>query len=219
MDRIVTVVGLLVLFTSQFIISGCGISESAVREIVHEEIKKDRENYAQSFAFQKFGFGGALEKEWSHSQGVKAGNLIFVAGQQPYDTNLDENGMPLTDKETGKSFAEQLRTVLENIEKVLANYGATMDDIMFLQGFVDEQAGKNAAEFSFPSRIELLERLFELELQWKGEHLGLLEMRKLYRWFLRGYPGMKYFRRKLATALGADEVKALLKALREEIGG
>ena len=68
--------------------------------------------------------------------------MIFVAGQQPYDTNLDENGMPLTDLETGKSLQEQLRTVLENIKKVLDSYGATMDDVVFLQSFVDAKAGE-----------------------------------------------------------------------------
>ncbi|MBT4484745.1 MAG: RidA family protein [Candidatus Latescibacteria bacterium] len=153
MKRIVTAALLFALIVTHFAVSGCGKSESAVREIVREEIKNDRENYRKSFAFQKFGFGGALEKEWSHAQGVKAGNLIFVSGQQPYDTNLDENGMPLTDKETGKSFAEQLRTVLENIEKVLANYNATMDDVVFLQGFVDENAGKNTAGFGNAAKV------------------------------------------------------------------
>ena len=153
MKRIVTVAVSLALVTTQFVVSGCGTCETDVREIVREEIKKDRENYAKSFALQKFGFGGALEKEWSHAQGVKAGNLIFVSGQQPYDTNLDENGMPLTDKETGKGFAEQLRTVLENIEKVLANYDATMDDVVFLQGFVDEKAGKNTADFGNAAKV------------------------------------------------------------------
>ncbi len=153
MKRIITAVVSLVLVTTLFAVSGCGTNETAVREIVREEIKKDRENYAKSFTFHKFGFGGALEKEWSHAQGVKAGNLIFVSGQQPYDTNLDENSMPLTDKETGKSFAEQLRTVLENIEKVLTNYDATMDDVVFLQGFVDEKAGKNTAEFGNAAKV------------------------------------------------------------------
>ncbi len=153
MKRIITAVVLLVLITTLFAVSGCGTSETAVREIVRAEIKKDRKNYAKSFAFHKFGFGGALEKEWSHAQGVKTGNLIFVSGQQPYDTNLDENDMPLTDKETCKSFAEQLRTVLENIEKVLANYDATMDDVVFLQGFVDEKAGKNTAEFGNAANV------------------------------------------------------------------
>ncbi|MFC1693296.1 RidA family protein, partial [Candidatus Latescibacterota bacterium] len=109
------------------------------------------------------GFGGALEKEWSHSQGVKTGNMIFIAGQQPYDTNLDENGMPLTDLETGKNFKEQLQTVLGNIKKVLANYGATMDDVVFLQGFVDAEASGNKA--SFEGAAEIIQEFFPKGLQ------------------------------------------------------
>ncbi len=138
-----------------FVISGCGTNydEATIRRIAREEARKDREEYLQSFAPEKFGFGGALEKEWSHSQGVKAGNMIFVAGQQPYDTNLNDKGMPLKDLETGKSFEEQLRTVLENIQKVLANYNADMDDVVFLQAFVDEKAGKNMAKFDAAAQV------------------------------------------------------------------
>lgn len=142
-----------IMFICMIMSFGCGIDESSIREIVREEIKNDREINRQTLTLQKFGFGGALEKEWSHSQGVKAGNLIFVSGQQPYDTNLDEKSMPLTDKETGKSFDEQLRTVLENIEKVLANYGATMNDVVFLQGYIDEKAGKNVAQFDAAAKV------------------------------------------------------------------
>ena len=151
-----TLITLTTLFTLIYL-SGCGVNETRIEEIArrvaHEESMKAVENYTKSFVPKKFGFGGALEKEWSHSQGVKTGNMIFVAGQQPYDTNLDKNGMPITDLETGKSFEEQLRTVLQNIEKVLANYGATMDDVVFLQSFVDEKAGKNRAEFGGAAKV------------------------------------------------------------------
>jgi len=155
-----------VLIATSFVsvmICGCGVDETAMREIAREEISKERQNDLKSFTPEKFGFGGALEKEWSHSQGVKTGNLIFVAGQQPYDTNLDENGMPLTDLETGKNFQEQLKTVLGNIEKVLANYGATMDDVVFLQSFVDEKAGENEA--SFDGAAEVIQEYFPKGLQ------------------------------------------------------
>ena len=74
--------------------------------------------------------------------------MIFVSGQQPYDTNLNEKGMPKTDLETGRNFEQQLETALGNIQKVLASYNATMDDVTFLQIFVDEKAGKNKAEFN-----------------------------------------------------------------------
>ncbi len=134
-------------------IQGCGntsaqFDEAAIRRIAREEAKKEHEEMLKSFAPEKFGFGGALEKEWGHAQAVKVGNFIFISGQQPYDTNLDEKGMPVTDKETGQPFEAQLNTVLENIQKCLDHYGATMDDVVFLQAFVDERAGKNRAEFN-----------------------------------------------------------------------
>jgi enamine deaminase RidA (YjgF/YER057c/UK114 family) len=122
--------------------------EQIARRVAKEEAKAAIQEYTRSFAPVKFGFGGALEKEWSHAQAVKAGNLIFISGQQPYDTNLDAKGMPLADLETGRNFEQQLTTVLENIQKALNNYGATMDDVVFLQAFVDEKAGKNTANFN-----------------------------------------------------------------------
>lgn len=143
-----------VLFTilfgmfAAFLSIGCGNNEAAMRKIAREEAKNEQAEFLKSFAPEKFGFGGALEKEWSHAQGVKVGNFIFVAGQQPYDTNLDEKGMPKTDLETGKPFDAQLRTVLGNIRKVLDHYGSTMDDVVFLQCFVHEKAGKNVAKFN-----------------------------------------------------------------------
>ncbi|MBN1291301.1 MAG: RidA family protein [Candidatus Latescibacteria bacterium] len=153
MKQCISIIALIAMCATLLSFSGCGPNEAAIREIVREELIKDREQQAKPLTLEKFGFGGALEKEWSHAQGVKAGNLIFVSGQQPYDTNLDSKGMPLTDKETGKSFDQQLRTVLENIQKVLANYGATMDDVVFLQGFIDERAGKNKAEFDAAAKV------------------------------------------------------------------
>ena len=131
---------------------GCGNSgsfdEAAIRKIAREEAKKERADYMKSFAPEKFGFGGALEQEWAHAQAVKVGNFIFISGQQPYDTNLDDKGMPLTDKETGKPFEAQLATVLGNIQECLDHYGADMDDVVMLQAFVDARAGKNKAEFN-----------------------------------------------------------------------
>lgn len=143
---------LFVMFVA-LLSSGCGNNEAAIRKIASEEAKKEQAEFLKSFAPEKFGFGGALEKEWSHAQGVKVGNFIFISGQQPYDTDLDEKGIPKRDLETGKPFEDQLKTVLENIRKVLVHYGATMDDVVFLQSFVDEKAEKNAAKFDNAAKV------------------------------------------------------------------
>lgn len=152
MNRIAAALTLSSAILLPVILSGCASDEAKMEEIARRVAKEEAtaaiQEYARSFAPVKFGFGGALENEWSHAQAVKTGNLIFVSGQQPYDTNLDAKGMPLTDLETGKNFEQQLTTVLENIQKCLTNYGATMDDVTFLQAFVDEKAGKNVAKFN-----------------------------------------------------------------------
>ncbi len=150
-DRILFAMLFGMLFA--LLVSGCGNNEEAIRKIAREEAKKERVEFLKSFEPEKFGFGGALEKEWSHAQGVKVGNFIFISGQQPYDTDLDEKGMPKRDLETRKPFEAQLRTVLENIRKVLDHYGATMDDVVFLQSFVDEKAGKNVAKFDDAAKV------------------------------------------------------------------
>jgi len=154
MKRLGIVCIIVAVGAGTLLVAGCGTDEAAVRAIVQEELAKDHAASVETMKqLQKFGFGGALEKEWSHSQGVRAGNFIFVSGQQPYDTNLDDKGMPLTDLETGRNFAQQLRTALENVQKVLANYGASTNDVVMLQGFIDEKAGKNAADFGDAAKV------------------------------------------------------------------
>jgi 2-iminobutanoate/2-iminopropanoate deaminase len=121
--------------------SSCGnMDEAKVRQLAREEAQKTMGMQAQAGP-EKFGFGVAWEKQWSYSEGTKVGNMIFIAGQLAHDTNVDEKGMPKTDLMTGKSFAEQFRVTLENMKKVLAHYGATMDDVVFLQNFVAPVSG------------------------------------------------------------------------------
>ena len=146
MRNILTAVILLTVIMLSVVLSGCGgIDEITAREIARDEAEKALQRYTQSFAPEKFGFGVVWEDSWSYAQGVKTGNMIFVAGQLAHSTDVDEKGMPKEDLMTGKSFEEQFRTTLENVKAVLANYGATMDDVVFLQNFVDPEAGKMKA--------------------------------------------------------------------------
>lgn len=122
------------------LVSGCGkMDEAKLRSIAREEAQNVID--MQSAERQKFGFGVAWEKDFSYSQGTKVGNVIYIAGQLAHGTEVDSSGMPTTDLQTGKPFADQFRATLENIKKVLESYGATMDDVVFLQNFVDADAG------------------------------------------------------------------------------
>ena len=145
MSRVTVILAIMAVL--MIVTAGCSTDEAAMRRIAREEIQIERAEFLKSFEPETFGFGDRLAKEWSHAQGVKTGNFIWISGQQPVDTNVDEEGNFGVDLETGKSFEEQLRTVFGNIYKVLDHYGASMDDVVFLQCFVDENAGPNSANF------------------------------------------------------------------------
>ncbi len=57
-----------------------------------------------------------------YSQGLRAGDFIFVSGQGPLD--------PATGKVVGETIGEQTAQVLENIKGILEGGGATMADVV-----------------------------------------------------------------------------------------
>lgn len=61
-------------------------------------------------------------------------------------------------------------------------------------------------------RVEAAAEHLRRSVEWKGEKLGVLEMRRHYTNYFRGYPGIKDFRRQLVTE---DSPEALFAILRE----
>jgi 2-iminobutanoate/2-iminopropanoate deaminase len=57
-----------------------------------------------------------------YSQGLRVGNLVFVAGQVPRD--------PQTGEMAGDTIEEQTTRVLENVKAVLEAAGASMADVV-----------------------------------------------------------------------------------------
>jgi 2-iminobutanoate/2-iminopropanoate deaminase len=58
----------------------------------------------------------------SYSQGLRAGDFVFVSGQGPLD--------PATGQIVGENIEEQTARVLENIKAILEAGGATMADVV-----------------------------------------------------------------------------------------
>ena len=58
----------------------------------------------------------------AYSQGLRAGDFIFVSGQGPLD--------PVTGQIVGDTVEEQTERVLENIKAILEAGGATMADVV-----------------------------------------------------------------------------------------
>jgi 2-iminobutanoate/2-iminopropanoate deaminase len=88
-----------------------------------------------------------------YSPAVRAGGFIYVSGQTPRD--------PLTGALVGDAVATQTRQTLSNVQRLLAEAGASMSDVVSATIYladVDDWAAMNAVytEFftaPFPSRV------------------------------------------------------------------
>ena len=101
-----------------------------------------------SMAISKVGtsLGMPWEKEYGYSQAVKVGDTIYLSGQLSHDDKgnvLGEGDMEV-----------QMRAAYANIGKVLAQYGATMDNI------VDEILFVTDIDAAFPARAKMKQEVF-----------------------------------------------------------
>jgi nifR3 family TIM-barrel protein len=60
-------------------------------------------------------------------------------------------------------------------------------------------------------------RLARMEEEWKGERRAVVEMRKQYRWFLRGLPEVKDYRMRLSTVESMADAEEIIEELREDM--
>ena len=81
--------------------------------------------------------GMPWEKEYGYAQAVKVGETIYLSGQVSHDE--EGNIVGLSDMET------QMRQTYANIQKVLSQYGATMDNIVDELLFVTDMDSAFAA--------------------------------------------------------------------------
>jgi enamine deaminase RidA (YjgF/YER057c/UK114 family) len=86
------------------------------------------------------------EKEYGYSQAVKVGDTIYVSGQVSHDDsgNIVSPG----------DMEAQMRQAYTNIRKVLAQYGATMDNI------VDETLFVTDMNMAFAAAVKCREDVF-----------------------------------------------------------
>lgn len=73
---------------------------------------------------------------FGYSQAVRAGDLLFVAGQMPVDNQVQVVGPG--------DIRAQTRQVFENLKAVLAAAGATLDDLVELVSYHTDMADLGA---------------------------------------------------------------------------
>jgi len=76
------------------------------------------------------------------------------------------------------------------------------------------ERGEIIAGPSLAERIEAVIQHLQKSIIWKGEKLGVLEMRRHYTNYFRGYPGIKQFRSKLVTTGEPEKIFSILEEIR-----
>ncbi len=72
------------------------------------------------------------------------------------------------------------------------------------------QTGTHLPSPTMAQRVEAARKHLAFSIEWKGERLGILEMRRHYANYFRGLPNFKEYRMKLVQSLEQDELFALL---------
>jgi 2-iminobutanoate/2-iminopropanoate deaminase len=90
--------------------------------------------------------GMSWEKEYGYSQAVKVDNTIYVSGQVSHDDKGNIVGLG--------NMGVQMRQAYANIEKVLAQYGATMENIVEEVLFVTDM------DAAFAARVKCRQEVF-----------------------------------------------------------
>lgn len=65
------------------------------------------------------------------------------------------------------------------------------------------------------TKVDLVIQHLSHSIEWKGEKLGVLEMRRHYGNYFRGLPGIKSYRSRLVTTDGPEEIFQILEEIRE----
>ena len=68
------------------------------------------------------------------------------------------------------------------------------------------KTGKHKSQPSLEERVEVAKRHLEMSVAWKGPVLGVLETRRHYTNYFKGYHNFKSFRKRMVTSNSAEEV-------------
>lgn len=77
------------------------------------------------------------------------------------------------------------------------------------------KTGEHHLAPTIEERVEAAREHLRFSLEWKGDHLGVVEMRRHYTNYFKGLPGIKTFRQKLVTEYDPTTLMGILDDLRE----
>jgi tRNA-dihydrouridine synthase B len=78
------------------------------------------------------------------------------------------------------------------------------------------KTGEALAEPDIEQRIEICKKHLYKSIEWKGERLGILEMRRHYTNYFKNFPNVKAFREQLVTAEELNVIENVFAEMKEE---
>lgn len=81
------------------------------------------------------------------------------------------------------------------------------------------ETGNHLAPPTIEDRISVIKKHLSGSVKWKGETLGILEMRRHYANYLKGLPNIKEFRTKLVTLKTEEEINSVLDEIEKAYSG
>jgi tRNA-dihydrouridine synthase B len=81
------------------------------------------------------------------------------------------------------------------------------------------KTGELAVPPTIEARVQVIRKHLQRSLEWKGETLGMLEMRTHYTNYLKGYPNIKEFRSRLVQTMDIDEIQSILEEIMKFYAG
>jgi tRNA-dihydrouridine synthase B len=81
------------------------------------------------------------------------------------------------------------------------------------------QTGEHLPPPTIEQRVEAIREHLRRSVEWKGPVVGILEMRRHYTNYLKGFPYIKEFRNQLVVKGSVEEIEAVLKQVEERYRG
>ena len=78
------------------------------------------------------------------------------------------------------------------------------------------QTGKTLAAPAIQQRIDVIRQHLHKSVEWKGEVLGVLEMRRHYTNYLKGFPSIKEFRQRLVNLSSISQIDEVLEEIEHQ---
>ena len=79
------------------------------------------------------------------------------------------------------------------------------------------KTGEHLAKPSLQERIDAVKQHLNMAVEWKGEKLGLLEMRPHYGNYFKSIPNFKEYRTQLVTRNNLEEVNEVFRLIEREL--